>query len=123
MRWHRPVSVAVLVVLLAGCTPAVVPQPGEPLPSAGAPAVGIAYRMTVICPIDLAVGDTWWRFEDPTNWPTVPPAGIFDNVSDPAPFPGVLVLSSPDRAIFRADVDRSELALVRVDNPVEAGCL
>lgn len=85
--------------------------------------MGVAYRYTPYCSVDVAIGDTWWRFVDPTKWPEYPPPGIFENVGDPAPMPGIVILSSTDRAVFRADVDRSVLALVRIDVPEEAGCL
>jgi hypothetical protein len=114
---------AFVISLLASCGMFVAPPPsGFPPPGPDqVPAVGVNYRVEVSCSIPIQLGKTWWAFEGSFKWP--PPLPADQNVT-PYPVPGVVRLSSPDSAIFRADVDGSQLALGRMaTTPPGAGCL
>lgn len=101
-------------------------------PPRGAPAeIGVAYGVQVSCPIPIAVGGLWWAFPEPTgHWPPdieIPPwpLSIWANLREPYPVPGVLTLSSPTQAVFRADSDGSEFTMTAYPkNPMDgAACL
>jgi hypothetical protein len=101
-------------------------------PAAGQVAqVGVAYGVTLSCATTFRMGGLWWAFDDPTaSWPPPMPGppfpfGIFETVSDPYPVPGIVTLTDPETATFRADSDGSELALTGyAENPEEGNaCL
>ena len=77
----------------------------------------MAYGVTLYCPIPIRLGDTWWAFDDPSHWPPAKPRWPWDSVSSPYQVPGIVVLSSTSKAVFRADVDGSELQLTRGAQP------
>jgi hypothetical protein len=104
------IAVIVLIGLLACSRP--VPS-GEPLPSRGQPEVGVGYRITVFCPAPIEVGNSVWLFTGHESWPPDKPHGPFDSVVSPYPVPGLLTLTSRTEAVFRADIDGSELRLSR----------
>jgi hypothetical protein len=84
---------------------------GHPLPSHGEPRVGAAYRVIFYCKGSLSMGDTWWDF-DP--FPTTPFPHERDNPTTGRPeVPGVVKLTSSTTAVFVADVDQSELRMIK----------
>ncbi len=112
-----------LLLALVGCSVASPSVPsGVSPPSAGvAPQVGVAYRLTLICPVPLRLGSAWWDFDDPNPWPPQLPGNvIYSNAWD---VPGIVMLDTPDTARFRADVDGSQLALTRLETTPAAADL
>ena len=115
---------------MVGCARNLPPRV-DPPPS-GAPAeIGIAYGVSVSCPVPIELGGLWWSFEEPTeHWPPdieIPPFpfSIWANLRAPYPVPGVLTLSSATEAVFRADSDGSEFTMTAYEqHPLaRAGCL
>ena len=133
MTVPRSALAVIAVFALAGCSfgyhgpppPDPTPAHGVPAPTNGPLAVGVAYQLTVYCPIDVAVGDAFWRFESGSTWP--PEIQVTINgttyASSPYAVPGTFTLMSPTTAVFKADVDGSILLMTRTTNPVEAACL
>jgi hypothetical protein len=98
------------------------PPGGQPPPDTGTPALGVDYRISPACTIPLRLGDTWWEWRmTGSPWPRPLPV---DDGKFPYPVPGVVRLTTANEAVFRADVDGSELDLYRVTTPTNAGgCL
>jgi hypothetical protein len=129
----RTRSAALVLLLLAsvvGCARSL-PARVDPPPS-GAPAqIGVAYSVSVSCPIPIELGGLWWSFEQPgEHWPPdieIPPFpfSIWANIRSPYPVPGILTLSSASEATFKADSDGSEFAMTAHDeDPMHgAACL
>jgi hypothetical protein len=70
------------------------------------------------------IGDTWWALNERQPWPPQFDPGLFGEVSSPYKVPGIIVLTSSSEAIFRADVDGSELRLSLLPAPLRPeGCL
>ncbi|MDP9273345.1 MAG: hypothetical protein M3O93_07450, partial [Chloroflexota bacterium] len=55
-------------------------------------------------------GTTWWSFDEPYTWPPPDPN---QPIIMPYSVAGVLTLTSPDKAVFRADVNGARLGLTR----------
>lgn len=118
----------VLALLIAACVRDL-PERTE-APARGDLEIGVAYAATISCAIPFKLGDTWWAF-DPgasNSWPpdiTIPPwpFSLWANVRAPYPVPGIVTLSSPTEAVFRADVDGTELPLSATGGPGGGGCL
>jgi hypothetical protein len=91
------------------------PGPGGPAqsppPPGAMPQVGVLYRVTPYRAEPIVLGATSWSFDEPVNWPPQEPSDV---ISMPYAVPGVLKLISEDKAVFRADVDGSFLALTKV---------
>jgi hypothetical protein len=133
----RTRSIALVLVVLVLVALAAVAGFGRNLPArvdppqSGAPAeIGIAYGVSVDCPIPIELGGLWWAFPEPVDhWPpdieNRPfPFSIWANLRDPYPVPGVLTLSSTSKAIFRADSDGSEFTMTAYGkNPKDEACL
>ena len=104
------------------------PKRADPPPS-GAPAeIGVAYGAGAWCMLPIELGGLWWAFPEGAIQPPVEmppfPLSIWANVSDPSPTPGVLILSSANQAVFRADSDGSEFTMTASrTNPKDVGCL
>lgn len=84
--------------------------------------VGVPYRVEVYFSADFEMGGSWWRFEN-FNYPPPMPAMPFGVVSQPYAIPGVVTLTSPDAATFRADSNGAEMQPTTTDEHVEAGCI
>jgi hypothetical protein len=115
----RAITLSAALLVVAGCsigTPLLsVPIGASPPPADEAPDVGVAYRMSIQCPIPLALGSTWWAFDDPDPWPPQLPGNvIYSNSWD---VPGIITLSSANAAVLRADVDGSELSMSKLETP------
>jgi hypothetical protein len=97
------------------------PLSGQPPPDSGMRAIGVDYRISPDCAIPVRLGDTWWQWQmTGAQWPPPLPA---DQGITPYPVPGVIRLTTAHEAVFRADVDGSELHLYRTDLPPTGGCL
>ena len=108
---------AMMIVLIGA--PESVPHP---LPAADqAPTVGIGYRISPACTVDLELGNTWWRWKPFSEWPPPRPFELFM----PYEVPGVITLVDPDRAMFIADVNAAQLWLTRIkgDQVRAGGCV
>lgn len=112
---------------LAGCSIGFGGPPPDPTPAhgigvpSGAPLqIGVEYRITFYCPLDTAIGDAFWRFDDPAAWPPEIPTTF---MKAPYAVPGTFTLISQSTGAFKADVDGSVLTMTRVTDPVRAGCL
>jgi hypothetical protein len=112
----------VAAVVLGGCARYLPPRVNPP-PN-GALEVGVAYGEVVYCPVPIPLADDWWSFDEPrADWPpdiSIPPFpfSIWASVGSPHAVPGIVMLTSADQAVFRADVDGSEFRLTRHDeNP------
>jgi hypothetical protein len=124
-RWVRPTAagLVLLVALSAGCARQL-PSRVDP-PSNGQPAeIGVAYGVSVSCPIPIELGGLWWVWDEPMGaWPddiSIPPfpLSIWASRGIPYAVPGVVTLTDADSAVFRADVDGSEFQLTAHDeNP------
>ena len=80
--------------------------------------VGIGYRISPACGVDLELGNTWWRWEPYPEWP---PPGPFEPFM-PYEVPGVITLANRDRAMFTAEVNGAQMWLTRIDgDQVRAG--
>lgn len=93
-------------------------------PASGPAEIGVAYGMSVSCPRTFELGDMWWSFDEPLPpWPpdiSIPPFpfSLWATNGYPYQVPGIVTLSSPTKAIYRADVDGTEFRLTgRADNP------
>ena len=125
-----PLVLALVVLALALGVGRKLPERVDP-PRFGAPAeIGVPYGVETWCLFPIEVGGLWWAFPgraiEPPPVPIPPfPFSIWASVSEPYPVPGVLILSSPNQAIFRADSDGSEFTMTaRRRNPMEGvGCL
>ena len=119
----RRVLAAPLVLVLAadllGCSSPEAPGPW----SYEEVEVGVPYRIAVHCTADFEMGGSWWRFEPVAEWPPPMPLGSSDMVVQPYPVPGVITLTSPTTATFRADSNGAELQLTTTGEHVEAGCI
>ena len=77
----------------------------------------MAYGVELYCPIPIKLGGLWWSFERPMpDWPpdiTHPPFpfSIWAPISVPWAVPGIVTLTSPTEATFRADVDGTAFRL------------
>jgi hypothetical protein len=111
-------SLALLAAVLVGCSS----PPAPPPSSYDEVEVGVPYRISVWCSADFEMGGSWWRFET-FSYPPIEPAGLFTNVSQPYAIPGVVILTSPDAATFRADSNGAVMRLTTTDERVEAGCI
>lgn len=88
------------------------PRVDAPPAADATPQVGASYRVTLFCAESVALGTTWWSFDetkDSWSWP--PPASGVGMM--PYPVPGVVTLISEDKAVFRADVNGAQLGLTR----------
>jgi hypothetical protein len=94
------------------------------LPTHGQPRIGVLYAATFVCPLSVQIGDAWWAFSPGTKWPQpVLNGGIR---YEPYEVPGILIFTSPDRAVFLADADGSRLELERLAGPgwpTSAACI
>ena len=80
------------------------PQPQETA------VVGVHYRATTTCGLPIQIGDAYWTFERTgEEWPPPMPWDRFQ----PYAVPGVITLTSPTTAVFRADVNGQELPMAR----------
>lgn len=119
----RPIATLVAACLLVACSAPVAPPPSSvPLP-AGTPVVGINYRATTMCLLPIPIGGMYWVFDG--TWDEVPPPLPADRNSTPYVIPGVIRLTSPTTAIFRADTNGQEIPMSRAgtENPLDAACL
>jgi hypothetical protein len=99
-------------------------------PSSGARAeIGVAYSVEAWCLLPIQVGGLWWAFpagaiEPPAEIPPFP-FSIWATLSDPYSMRGVLILSSPNQAVFLADSDGSQFTMTahRKDPTGGLGCL
>ena len=106
------------------------PERFEP-PAFGAKAeIGVAYRVEAWCLLPIEVGGSWWAFpaaaiEPPPYFPPFPDSIWARSPGDPYPVYGVLILSSPDHAVFRADSDGSQFTMIphRLSPMDGVGCL
>jgi hypothetical protein len=125
-----PIVLALVILTAALGYGRKVPERLDP-PLLGAKAeIGVAYGVETWCMFPIEMGGLWWAF--PTGAIEPPPVEIppfpfsmFARVGNPYPAPGVLILSSPNRAVFRADSDGSEFPVSGLrQNPMEGmGCL
>jgi hypothetical protein len=117
-----------LVVMAAvGCSRSLPPRVDPP--ADGQPAeIGVAYGVTLACAIPFELGGRWWvwkREGDPWQLDPQPfPFSIWAPVS-PRNVSGIVTLSAPDSAIFRADEDGDEFQLTgQAENAaLGGGCL
>ena len=125
-----PIVLALVVLAAALGFGRKLPERFDP-PLLGAKAeIGVAYRVETWCMFPIEVGGLWWAFPGRAIEPppvAIPPFpfSLFASVGDPYPVPGVLILSSRNQAVFRADSDGSEFPLTGLrQNPMEGmGCL
>ena len=125
-----PIVLALVVLAAALGFGRKLPERFDP-PLLGAKAeIGVAYRVETWCMFPIEVGGRWWAFpsgaiEPPPVQISPFPFSLFASVGDPYPVPGVLILSSRNQAVFRADSDGSEFPLTGLlENPMEGmGCL
>jgi hypothetical protein len=114
-------SATALLVLLAVLSACGREVPSRVDPPEGSPEMGVAYGVIVHCAVPIQLGDTWWSFDERRgDWPadiTIPPfpLSIWANVSSPYAVPGIVTVSTPMTATFRADVDGSEFRLIGHD--------
>jgi hypothetical protein len=121
MHGVRVLALAV-TLLVTGC--------GRQLPARVDPptreeaAIGVAYGVTVYCSTPIRIGGAWWSFDEPTgHWPPdmdIPPFpfSIWADAPSSYAVPGIVTLATPTTAVFRADADGSEFALVgHEENP------
>jgi hypothetical protein len=116
------------LLLSAGCGRELPARVEAPM---GLPAeIGVAYGVKPHCPAPMKLGGLWWSFDRPSpDWPpdiTIPPFpfSIWADVGEPYAVPGIVTLTSPTKAIFRADVDGSEFRLTASEeNPEPGACL
>jgi hypothetical protein len=93
--------------VLAACS---APRVDAPPAADATPQVGASYRVTLFCPESVALGTTWWSFDETKeDWP--PPGSNVGMM--PYPVPGVVTLISKDKAVFRADVNGAQFGLTR----------
>jgi hypothetical protein len=117
----RTVAVALMVLVLAGCSLFGSTAGQTPPPANASPQVGVAYRVTLYCALPVELGSTWWQFDKGAPWP---PALTRDQGTSPYPVPGLITVSSSTSAVFRADVDGSSLRLTKLGaKPPLAGCI
>ena len=115
-----------LVVLAAGCARYLPPRV-DPPPDGEPAEIGVAYGVSVSCPIPIELGGQWWVWDEPMGaWPddiSIPPFpfSIWAPVRMPYAVPGILTLTDADTAIFRADVDGSEFGLTGHEENPEPG--
>lgn len=118
--------VLLLLAALVGCSRNL-PARVDPPTSAAPAEIGVAYGVSVSCPVPIELGGLWWSFEEPgEHWPPdieMPPFpfSIWANVRTPYPVPGILTLSSATDAIFRADSDGSEFTMTAHDEDPTGG--
>jgi hypothetical protein len=122
----RSGAILVAACLIAGCSLFVAPPPSSvPLPGPNeTPQVGVYYRSGTVCMLPIRIGDAYWTFEA-SGQPEPPPLPQ-DEGTTPYPIPGVIHLTSPTTALFRADSNGQELPMARAGtgNPMEgAACL
>jgi hypothetical protein len=124
MGRHQAVTrliLAMTLLLSAGCALQVPARVDAP--ASGPAEIGVAYGVEVYCSIPFKLGGLWWNFEQPmSDWPaaiTSPfPFNIWDDIGVPWEVPGIVTLTSPTEAIFRADVDGTEFRLTgHEENP------
>jgi hypothetical protein len=124
-RGRLLVLTVLVAVSIGGCGPNL---PGRVAPpAAGETAeIGVAYGVVVYCGVPIELGGLWWVFPaEPVSWPPAMedpfPFSIWANVASPYEVPGVVTLSSPTEAVFRADSDGSKIPLSGYEENPAAG--
>ena len=95
----------------------------RPLPQAGHPEVGVDYRADIDCLEQFYVSGEVWRLEVGSGWP--PPEewpGIREQFS-PWAVPGIVRFLSPTTAVFRAQSNGSEWAVVATGEQSHMACI
>ena len=129
--FRRVLIATALVAVLAACG-RTLPARVDPPPSGEPAEIGVAYAGTTSCLLPFELGGMWWTFDQPIDHippdiETPPfPFSIWANISQAGyAIPGIVTLSTPNIAVFRADSDGSQFTLTgtRVYKDPEWGCL
>jgi hypothetical protein len=93
--------------------------------------IGVAYGVETWCLFPIEVAGQWWAFPTgaieppPVEIPPFPESLWARSPGNPYPVPGVLIFSSPNHAVFRADSDGSQFTMIaHRHNPMDGdGCM
>jgi hypothetical protein len=127
MKFISAVVLAVGILVTTGCGRQFEAPPRVDPPKSGEAEIGVAYGVSIYCPVPIELGGLWWSFDEPTgHWPpymnAVPfPFSIWQDVTSPYEVPGIVTLATPTTAVFRADVDGSQFALVGHEKNLSPG--